>query len=125
LGLTPNVDILRDRKVTHEVHLLVDDRDAELLCLQRARKRHVLSLKEDGAFVTLIDARQDLHERGFAGPVLTDEHLHLARVHVEVDALQRLDTGKAFTHPRNTQDRFGHWFTSSSLKSAVVSPPRP
>ena len=41
-----------------------------------------------------IDAAQDLHQGRLAGAVLAEQHMDLARPHVEVDPIQRVDAGK-------------------------------
>lgn len=52
------------------------------------------SVNLDGAGVRLVDAPQDLDQRGFASAVFAEQCVDLTGPQIEVHALQRLDTAK-------------------------------
>ncbi len=106
--LPADVHVLRDREVGHHVQLLVDDRDPQLLGLQRAGQLDRLALEEDLSLVAGVDAGEDLHQRGLAGAVLTDEDEDLARSNLEVHILQRLHAGKPLADSLDLEDRIAH-----------------
>ena len=83
-------DVLRDRQVGEEPRFLVDDRDAQFARVGRTVDDHGLAVHRDRAFVRLMDAGQELHERALPGAVLADQRMHLARTQVERDVDERL-----------------------------------
>jgi hypothetical protein len=87
--LPADEDVLRDRQVGHQVELLVDDADAELLRMAWAGDAYGLAVEQEFARVRRVDARKQLHERRLAGAVLSDEGEHLAVAQVETHVLQR------------------------------------
>ena len=78
-GLGAEVDVLGDGQVLGEVQLLVDHRDARLEGLGGIGEDLRPAVNLDGAGVRLIDAREDLHQRGLARAVLADQGVHRAR----------------------------------------------
>jgi hypothetical protein len=105
--LAPDEDVLRDREVGHQVELLVDDADPELLGVLGTVDGHPLPVEEELALVGRVDAGQQLHQRGLAGAVLADQRQHLAAAQVEVHVLERLDAGEALGDPAHLQQRVG------------------
>ena len=85
-------DVLGDGELGVEAELLVHRGDAGGLGLVRAVEADLLAVDADRAAVRLVDARDDLDERGLAGPVLADEGMDLTGGDREVDVLQRADT---------------------------------
>ena len=55
----------------------------------------LLAGDEDLPGVGLIDAAQNLHQRGFAGAVLADEAHDLSGPDLDRDVLERVDAGEA------------------------------
>ena len=108
--LTPDEDVLRDREVAHQVELLVDDADAELLRVLGRDRLVRLAVEEELALVDLVHAGEHLHQRRLAGSVLADQRVHLAGAQVEVHVLERLDAGEALAHPLDVQQQraLGH-----------------
>ena len=72
-GLAAHEDVFGDREVGEERRLLVDDRDARGLRLGRRCEVDVFAAELEGAGVALVEASDDLDERGLAGAVLTHE----------------------------------------------------
>ncbi|GAB3981986.1 hypothetical protein GCM10027615_63730 [Plantactinospora veratri] len=82
------VHVLRDGALRQQVELLVDDADAGPLRVARTAERAGFTREFDGALVRAVSARDDLHEGGLPGTVLTDDGVHLARPDVEVDTVE-------------------------------------
>ena len=61
--LPADEDVLGHGQVAHEVQLLVDDADAEVLGGPRGVDLHLLALDLDRPGVAAVDAAQDLHQR--------------------------------------------------------------
>ena len=87
-----DVHVLSDGEVGAERDLLVHGGDAHVLRVLRGLDgdRAVVALEVDVAAVLLVDAGQDLDERGLARAVLAHEGVDLARAKREVDVLQGL-----------------------------------
>ena len=84
-------DVLRHRQVRDEVELLVDDADAERERVARAVDRRRLAVEPDLAGVLAIRAAENLHQRRLAGAVLAEQHVHVAGVERQIDAVERDD----------------------------------
>ena len=91
----PDEDVLLDREVRHEIELLIDDGDAEVLRLAGAVEDDRLAVEDDLAAVRLVDPGEDLHQRALAGAVLPDEPEDFAGMDFEADVLQREHAGEA------------------------------
>ena len=88
-GSWPRIDVLRDGALGQQVELLVDDADAGPLGVARAAERPRLRRRTRRVPSSgRVHAGDDLHQGGLAGAVLTDDGVHLARPHVEVDAVE-------------------------------------
>ena len=87
-----DVHVLGDGQVGAERDLLVHGGNAHVLGVLRGLDgdRAVVALEVDVAAVLLVDAGQDLDERGLARAVLAHEGVDLARTEREVDVLQGL-----------------------------------
>ena len=59
----------------------------------------VVPLEVDVAAVLLVDAGEDLDERGLARTVLAHERVHLARAQREVNVLQGLHAREVLADP--------------------------
>ena len=80
-----------DRQVGQQAELLVDDADAGLAHLGRARVADLLAVDQVVALVAPDGAGEDLDQRALAGAVLAGEAHDLAGAQLERDAVQRLD----------------------------------
>src|SRR5205823_13618688 len=88
-GLTAEKDVLGDGHVRGERELLEDRADAERLCIVRVSKRYRPSVDVYLARIGVVDARDDLDERGFSGAVLAEQRVHLACAYLQAGAVQR------------------------------------
>src|SRR5690625_3304077 len=84
----PQGDVLRDGQRRHEVELLVDGRDSECFRGRGVRDAYRFAVDQDLALVGLVDAGNGLDQGGLAGPVLAEQALDLARVYVQVHAVE-------------------------------------
>ena len=97
----PHENVFGDGQLGEEQELLVDRRDARLLGVLGRGEAGRLPVERDRAGVGLIDARHDLDQRRFAGAVLAEQRMHLARPHVEADLRQaRARPGRIWRCPR-------------------------
>jgi hypothetical protein len=110
----PDEDVLFDREVGHEVELLIDDGDAEVLRLARAVEHDRLPVEDDLAGVRLIDPGEDLHQGALAGAVLADQPQDLAGMDFETDVLQRQHAGEALGDPLDPEQGRSRRFIRSS-----------
>lgn len=74
----------------------MNEADAEFLGVSHIANMDLLSIDSDGAFVRLIDAAEDFHQRRFSGPVFSDQRNHFARTDREVDMTQRHHARETF-----------------------------
>ena len=88
-------DVLGHRQVRNEIQLLVDDANAERQRVARAVDVDRLAAHADLAAVLAIRAAENLHQRGLAGAVLAEQHVHFAGVQRQIDAVERDDARKA------------------------------
>ena len=83
-------DVFRDVQVGKEQRLLVDRGDAETLRLRGAADGDRLAGEQDLAAVGLVDAGDDLDQRGFAGAVLAKQRMDFAGTNLEVHIDERI-----------------------------------
>ena len=81
-------EVLKQRELRNEHEFLMHHADAAGECIRRTRKRHRLSVDDDGTMVGAIHALQNAHERRFAGAVAADDCVHRsafgAKVHLVI-----------------------------------------
>jgi hypothetical protein len=82
--------------------------DAEFLGVSHMTNMDLLSIDSDGAFVSLIDATEYLHQRRFPGPVLSDQRNHFARIDRKVDMTQRHHARETFADAFELENRVCH-----------------
>ena len=58
----------------------------------------------DLALVRVVEAVQDVHQRGLAGAVLAEQRVHLAAAEIEVDVVVREDAREALGDPLELED---------------------
>lgn len=87
-------DVLQDGEVVGQHEVLVHHADAPVDGVARVGERGLFAVHRDGALVRLLHAVKDLHERGLAGAVLTDEGVDGAAAHGDVDVVVGHDPGE-------------------------------
>jgi hypothetical protein len=92
--LAPEEDVLCDSEMRDEVELLVDGGDARVQGV--SRRARVIGLAEAAhrTGVGTVGAGENLHQRGLARAVLTDERVDFPGAKSEVDVRQSLDAGE-------------------------------
>ena len=95
-GFAADEDVLRDAAVVHQVELLMNDADAEILRGSRARDIHRLAVDANLARVLLVHARQHFHQRGLAGAILAHQRVHFASHQLEPAVVERAHARKRF-----------------------------
>ena len=94
LGLAADEDVLCGRKVVHQVELLMNDADPEILRSPRRCDFDRHAFDADVAGILPIDAGEDLHQGGLSRAVLAHQGMNFAGEQFEARFLQRLHTGK-------------------------------
>ena len=88
--------VVEDRQPGHEREVLVDGVDAERARVDdRLAADTGLPKTEIVARVGLVEAREDLDQRGLAGAVVADQAEHLALAQVQAHVAQRRDRAEA------------------------------
>ena len=106
--LAADEDVLRGGEVRHEIQFLVDDADAQVLGRAGVGDVDFLPLVEDPAGIPLVHARQDLHQGGFARPVLPHQGVHLAGAQIVTAIAQGVDAGERLFHSFHDDERVCH-----------------
>src|ERR1700736_4931886 len=83
----------------------MNEADAEFLGVSHITNMDLLSIDSDGAFVRLIDAAEDFHQRRFSGPVFSNQGNHFARTDREVDMTQRHHAWETFADAFELENR--------------------
>ncbi len=83
-------------QVRYKRQLLINGNDPMFMSGVWAAKIHRLPSKPDETLVFGIHARQDLNEGGLSGTVFTHQAYDLARIHLKIHLLQRLNAGEVF-----------------------------
>src|SRR5215218_10809099 len=60
-------------------------------------------IEQDLALVRLVGAREHLYKRALAGAVLTQDHVHLAPLELEVHPVERCNAGEALRDATHLQ----------------------
>ena len=97
--------VLRDRQIGEEDRVLVNDRDAAPLRIERAVDGGLGTVDEDPAFVRGKHAGQNLDERALARSVLAREGVDTARSEGESDIGQHLHGPEALRDAAKLDDR--------------------
>jgi len=88
--------VLHRVQVRNQAEFLKHDADAGRHRVVIVREVARRAFDRDRAFVRLIDAAQNLHQRRFARAVFAEQRVNLAARDVQMNALQRLHAGKTF-----------------------------
>ena len=84
--------VARDRHHRHHRVVLVDRLDPEVHGGARILDDNRCAVDKDFAFIRLVQARQNIDQCRFSGPVVTDKAQSLASTNPEGHALDRMDT---------------------------------
>ena len=101
--LTVDRQILHDAQVGENGEVLINDLNAAFNGGKRRDLLQGFALKFDGAGITLINAGNDLDQRGLAAAVFTSQAVDLARTDLQRNAVERLDAGKVFLDVQRPQ----------------------
>ena len=97
--------VLGDAEPRHQVQFLVDGGDPGLVGGLGRAERGRLAGEADLAGVRAVRPGQHLDQRRLAGPVLTEQAVHLAGVDVEVDPVKGADPGELLDDASHRQQR--------------------
>jgi hypothetical protein len=78
----------------HEVQFLEDDGNAGCLGRARAGESDRLAFEENVSGIRRQDARQNVHQRGFASAILPEQCVEPAPLNGDVHVIQGADAGK-------------------------------
>src|SRR5919198_4146109 len=106
--LAPDEDVLGHRQVAHQVELLVDDADAEVLRRARIGDLDFFALVVDTPAVFGIDAREYLHQRRFAGAILAAKSVHFAWAQLESTLIERMDAREPLVYALHANQKIIH-----------------
>ena len=95
-GLVAQEDVLRDGELRDQREFLVDDHDAGVLAGPDVLELLDLGLVDDvaGVGAERVHAREDLHQGGLAGAVLSADGVDLSGLHPQVHIGQCFNAGK-------------------------------
>ena len=88
-------DVLEHAERLHQHEVLVHHADADVDRVARAPDVDRLTADQHLALVGLVEAVEDAHQRGLAGPVLADDAVDRAAAHGEIDLAVRHDRAEA------------------------------
>ena len=94
-GLAAQHDVLPHGEVVGQHEVLEDHPDAGVDGVGRRPEVALLPVDDDGALVGPVGAVEGLHQRRLAGAVLTDDGVHGAGLHRQVDAVVGDDAREA------------------------------
>ena len=107
LRLGAQIDVFADRQIGEQRLLLEHHADAFPVGVGGVLETGRFSGDHDLAGVGLIDAAENLHQRGFAGAVLADQSDDLSGSDLDRHGLERVDAGKALVDPDHRKGRLG------------------
>src|SRR5208337_3231252 len=91
----------------NEFELLEDGGDAGRLRGARVSEPHFCAVDQHLAGVRLHLARENVHQRRLAGPILAEQRMDLAAIEIEVDPAERLDAAKMLDDSAHREQRRG------------------
>ena len=100
-------NVLRDRQLGEEQQFLINRGDASALGVLWTGEARFSATDQNGAAVGLVDPGNDLDERRFAGPVLSEEGMDLPRADFERHARQRSHARKCLLDIAHFEERRG------------------
>ena len=106
--LATDEDVRGGGQVLEQVQFLVHEGDAAAHRAADGQPRHFRAVELDRAGARRDNAAEDLHQRRFAGAVLSDEADHFALADGKADVVHGLDAGIHLRDSRHLQERIGH-----------------
>ena len=106
-------DILSDGPRRNRLEFLMHHGNAHFQCFHGVMDGNFFAVKEDFAFVHLIDAEHALHECGFSRAVFSHEGVNRAGAEAELRMIQSLYAREGFAHPAHLQQKFRHTLNAS------------
>ena len=91
-GLHAHDDVVEDREALHQLEVLMDHADAQIVGVVGVLDLDLLPVLLDDPLLRLIEAEQHAHERALAGAVLTEERVDLALPQLKGDVVIGDDT---------------------------------
>ncbi len=107
-ALAGQEDVLGHRQRRDHAELLEDHGDAALHRVLDGGQLDGLALDLDRPIVGLVNATQDLHERGLAGAVATCEGVDLATPDLEIHAVEDANPAEALGDAGHPNSEVGH-----------------
>ena len=114
--------VLRHRERGDQAQLLRDQREPGAERLARVAESASDTIHEDASGVGLVDAGEDLDQRGFAGAVLADDRVDFARCELERDLVESLSGEEALAEPLGDDHR--HRATRGTIILGSTTRPR-
>ena len=103
--LATEIHVATDVEVGHQIQLLMDGADTELLRRVGIGERDRFAVEEDLARVRLVNPGEDLDQGRLPSAVLADEHVDFARSQVERDVIEGDHAGKSLRYPAQLENR--------------------
>ena len=97
--------IFQHGQIGRQRRMLIHDRDAVLAHLPRIGRADIFAVVIDGAGIRAQNAGGDPDQRRFAGTVLADDGMNLARVNQNIDALERAHRTETLADVRKRHHR--------------------
>jgi hypothetical protein len=89
-------DILGDGELGVEAEFLVDRGDTAVLSVSRIRQADGLTMDKEFSLVWSVDTGDNLDQSRFTSSVLTEQCMHLSRLNVERNGIQRNHPWESF-----------------------------
>ena len=86
----------------------MNETDAQFLGVSHMTDLYLVPIDSDAAFVGLVDASKDLHQRRFPGAILADQCDHLSGRDREVDLTKGNDARETLADSFEFEDGFRH-----------------
>ena len=103
--LAPKEEIARHRCQRIQGKVLIDSADAGIGCIARRGERDRPALDDDLAVGGLEHTREDFDQGRFAGAVVTEKCMHLARIDSQVHPVQRGEGAELLHQPPGLDKR--------------------
>src|SRR6266550_5359389 len=99
--LSPQENILANSQVRGLVERLVDDADPKFLSVSWVADFDRPALDDDAARIARVGTAENLHQGGLAGAIFAQQNVDFSPTDVEIDSIQRLNTGEALRNPKH------------------------
>src|SRR5207253_8071397 len=78
---------------------LVDDADPKFLSVSWIADFDRPALDDDAARIARVGTAENFHQSGLARAIFAQQNVDFSPTHVEIDSIQRLNTGEALRNP--------------------------